>query len=205
MVSPFEYDGVLTDWKRDTVLRLIQGLSVLDVGCHRGDLVGFLREKEYYAYGYDTNLRDARQRHGPYFFDSLPVRRFDTVICWNTLEHVKRDKKFLDDILKLTRERLILCVPRQDEISQTGLTYRPYVDLTHENYYTEEKLVRMIPENYEVKSHKTTRIRPAMVYTTIGIPRIVCNLIDKILWASAQRSKIFYPDILLTIDETISR
>ncbi|MCL1946426.1 MAG: class I SAM-dependent methyltransferase [Chitinivibrionia bacterium] len=56
-----------------------------------------------------------------------PDKYFDIVLCTHTLEHIREPKKALLELIRVTKKRLIIAVPRQRE-------YRYTVDL-HVNFF----------------------------------------------------------------------
>jgi ubiquinone/menaquinone biosynthesis C-methylase UbiE len=54
-------------------------------------------------------------------------KSFDVVICTHALEHIRKPRKALLELIRVTRKRLIIVVPRQRE-------YRYTVDL-HVNFF----------------------------------------------------------------------
>jgi len=56
-----------------------------------------------------------------------PDKHFDIVLCTHTLEHIREPKKALLELIRVTKKRLIIAVPRQRE-------YRYTVDL-HVNFF----------------------------------------------------------------------
>jgi len=52
---------------------------------------------------------------------------FDVVLCTHALEHIRNPKKALSELIRITRKRLIIVVPRQRE-------YRYTVDF-HVNFF----------------------------------------------------------------------
>ncbi|MDR0527945.1 MAG: class I SAM-dependent methyltransferase [Spirochaetaceae bacterium] len=57
----------------------------------------------------------------------FPDHSFDTVLCTHALEHIRNPQKALAELIRVTRKRLIVVVPRQRE-------YRYTVDL-HVNFF----------------------------------------------------------------------
>jgi len=167
--EPFKFDGDLTEWKKSQILRFV-GRSVLDVGCNTGNLVRWLNSIGIYTEGIDRG-------------DQWPERQFESVVCWNTLEHIENDQEALEKMLRIATKNVILSIPKEDDISlpDSRLTYRPYVDPTHKHYYTRKRLAKMIG------AHKTlieliTPIRPALIYNKCGMPKWLCSLADALLW-----------------------
>ena len=68
-----------------------KGMSVLDIGCHKGELENLLPKGVFY-YGMDNLL--GHEIDGGF----IPIRKFDRVFCLETLEHLKYPIKTLKSI-----------------------------------------------------------------------------------------------------------
>jgi ubiquinone/menaquinone biosynthesis C-methylase UbiE len=94
----------------------IKGSSVLEVGAGRGYLATML------AHDYDVIASDisGEYRYPEVTFQQANVEglpfddsSFDTVICAHTLEHVQHLDRAIAELRRVTKERLIIVVPRQ--------------------------------------------------------------------------------------------
>lgn len=112
----------------------IRGNSVLDVGCGTGYLVNWLKEQRPHLQltGTDFIIEDGtRSRHPDIDFiegsiEALPFpdNNFDTVICTHVLEHILDFRQALAELRRVTRETLILVVPREREYR---FTFNPHL------------------------------------------------------------------------------
>lgn len=144
------------------------GQEILDAGCGGGAFVEFLGAKGLHVTGLDYHamfLDVARTRpdaKGTYVEGDItalpfPDKHFDCTYCFDVLEHVD-DMKALAELIRVTRQRVIIAVPAADDDKVGGgLTFHHYRDLTHLRTYTEESLralcgllgqrnVRIVPE-----------------------------------------------------------
>lgn len=171
--EPFKFDGDLTDWKKNQILRFV-GTTALDVGCNTGNTTRWLNSIGIKTLGID------REDQPLYQFES---GEFESVIGWNVLEHFEDDSFALHQMFRIASKNVILSVPKEDDISlpDSRLTYRPYVDPTHRHYYTRDRLAQMIG-GYTTLIEPTTPVRPALVYEKCGVPRWLCSLADSLLW-----------------------
>ncbi|UIE38657.1 class I SAM-dependent methyltransferase [Leptodesmis sichuanensis] len=128
----------------------VVGKRILDAGCGGGAYVEFLAQKGFEVTGidkYEEFLQVAREqgRLGTYVQGDIislpfPDKAFDCTYCFDVLEHVN-DELAIKELARVTSKRLIIAVPRKDEIMhQFGLTFYPYRDPTHLRYYTEDSL-----------------------------------------------------------------
>ncbi|OGM76655.1 hypothetical protein A2210_01630 [Candidatus Woesebacteria bacterium RIFOXYA1_FULL_40_18] len=100
-------------WLFEQIKRYLSG-DILEVGAGIGNFTS--RFKEYghvVAIDYDAGYENASYgdiEKGKYFFRN---RKFDTIVCMNVLEHIKDDRRALDNMRRLLRKkgRLVLLVP----------------------------------------------------------------------------------------------
>lgn len=136
--------------QRVSILReYVVGSKVLDAGCGGGGYVDFFAREGFEAYGvdkYDFFLAKAREREWRGTFvqadlnGKLPFddKTFDTTCCMDVLEHID-DRTAIRELARVTRKRLILAVPQEDQwFQRSGLVLYPYQDPTHLRYYTKE-------------------------------------------------------------------
>ena len=148
--------GDLTPERRHLLDTHVRGKSVLDAGCGVGGFVTYLSQRGYSATGLDKHdmfLAVARQKgfRGSFvrgdLASPLPFRdrTFDTTICLDVLEHVEDDVSAVRELVRVTRERLVIAVPQEDKwMPKYGLIFNPYRDPTHLRYYTPESLGELV-------------------------------------------------------------
>lgn len=143
--------------------KYIIGQDILDCGCGGGAYVEFLAAKGLSVTGidkYDVFLDIARKqaRLGTYSQGDITElgfedKSFDCTYCYDVLEHVD-DKLALKEMARVTRRRLILAVPKEDELmTKYGLTFFHYQDKTHLRNYTESSLRALVETIVHSKSH----------------------------------------------------
>ena len=210
------FDGVLSPLKAQIVSKYA-GDSVLDVGCNAGELAGYLASTGRKVVGIDISrnlITRAKSRYPSVKFlvasgENLPFddNQFDTCVCWNVLEHMQDDKRALQELWRVARKNVILCLPKKDELLPFGqITYRQYVDPTHKHYYSKDDVYKMIKELPGEKSFRLTeltRISPLLAYCNIGYPALPLRLIDKFLYyfSFSKRKNCFYSDILVVAEK----
>lgn len=199
-LSPTACDGFLSPYKAQVIERFA-GKTVLDVGCNTGQLVDFCIRTEKKAFGIEpdfTLLLNSFGQSNARLIQSnaealpFPTNAFDTVVLWNVLEHVEDEWKAINEALRVCRLNIIIVVPKEDDLSTTlsAITYRHYVDLSHQRYYTKTTLQTLFKTHGARMTYyeETSRVRPLMAYVEIGIPRIICSLLDRIFWLISSRS-----------------
>jgi len=128
----------LTDISLDRILEGVVGRSVLDVGSGRGFLVQKISEVcRISVVGIDmcipkhlSNTPQVTYMVGDIENLPFPDNSFDTVVCCHTLEHVQNLERAIAELRRVTRQRLIVVVPRQREYTYTfdlHLHFFPYL------------------------------------------------------------------------------
>jgi SAM-dependent methyltransferase len=117
----------------------IVGDNILDIASGRGFLVNYLAEKypNKFFTGIDIfipenskNLINTKFQTGNIENINYPDKHFDTVICAHTLEHVQNINKAISELKRITKQKLIIIVPRQREYKFTfdlHLHFFPYL------------------------------------------------------------------------------
>jgi len=135
--------------------KYLVGKKILDAGCGGGAYVSFLAGKGFDVVGVEREsafLAYARQNMPREKFvqadvERLPFRdrEFDATFCYDVLEHVSDDQLVLRELARVTRKRLILAVPKENDfLARFGLAFATYTDLTHVRYYTEATLKDLV-------------------------------------------------------------
>lgn len=144
-VRPVRLDAVLAEQPR----------SVLDVGCSAGGYVAALADQGVATVGVDRLTDDAWASIAAPFIradaTALPVRShsFDTVVAFETLEHVPDPLDALVEWRRVARCGLVVSVPDTTPLPwgpTAGLAHHHFVDRTHVNFFTEGTLVSLVEE-----------------------------------------------------------
>lgn len=144
--------GNLLPERVDLLRQYVVGTTVFDAGCGGGGFVDYLAGEGFRAVGADKHavfLNVARDRRFRGTFVQadlawpLPFadNSFDTTICLDVLEHVADDAETIAELARVTRRRLVIAVPQEDQwMWRYRLIFYPYRDPTHRRYYTPESL-----------------------------------------------------------------
>lgn len=118
------------------IIRHIEGLRVLEVGCGKGFLAAEMA-KQYEVTACDMQKSSDWEKTHPTipfiqgWIEALPFPddSFDTVVCTHTLEHVQDLSKAIEELRRVTKQRLIVVVPKQRPYKYTfdlHLQFFPY-------------------------------------------------------------------------------
>jgi len=133
-----------------------RGAVILDLGCGHGALLHFLREAGYQKIvGVDRSPEQVAAakrlgiegvREGDLFetLRNLPAQSHDVVICFDVIEHFRRDEllPFAEEVARVLRPggRWIVHVPNGESPFAGRMRYS---DLTHELAFTRESLAQL--------------------------------------------------------------
>lgn len=144
--------------------KYLLGTKILEAGCGGGGYVRYLTRQGFDVTGFDFSeelLKSALSLAPNKFVCGdichLPFRDkfFDSSFSIDVLEHVD-DLTALTELVRVTRRRLLLCIPKEDdtELGKYGLTFYHYQDTTHLRYYNEKKLASLIsainPKSFQI-------------------------------------------------------
>ena len=126
------------------------GESFLDVGCGNGSYVLKLADR-INAHGVDTDAYDSWLARRTQFqvadAAALPFQddSFDTVTCFEVIEHVPHPMRVLRELARVARQHVIVSVPNcavSEGLSRSRLTYFHYTDRSHVNFFTTATLIK---------------------------------------------------------------
>lgn len=98
-------------WYHYAADHLVEGKSVLDVGCGLGGGLDVLAKAAAAADGQDLDPRLARDdvTIGP--VEEIPDKSFDVVTCIDVIEHVEQDEAFVLQLGRIARETVFVTTP----------------------------------------------------------------------------------------------
>ncbi len=153
----------------------------LDVGCGNGAYVLALADA-YDAHGFDQVAFDSWSRAPERFrtgdLARLPYQAesFDTVVCFETLEHVAEPEAALRQMAAIARRNVILTVPNCDVtpgMRTSGLAWHHYTDETHLQFFTLDAI--------------------AAVCESAGLRVVERSLVNEVSFAPLLREAFFFP------------
>lgn len=131
------------------------GHSILDVGCGSGAYVLKLADK-YQIFGVDYQSFPTWDTM-PHLFSISDAAELagkddnstDTVLSFETLEHLQDPGKALREYYRVCRKNVILTVPNcnvTDGMLSSELIYKPWIDRTHVQFFTLESIATLVEE-----------------------------------------------------------
>lgn len=126
------------------------GASALDIGCGAGHYTFYLQQQGFQVTAID--IEPNTQMTAPVVqasLNALPFSAlFDTVICFDVLEHEPNEQQALAELRRITGKRLILSVPNADDshLIPYNLTFKHHVDKTHQREYFMDELQSKLEE-----------------------------------------------------------
>lgn len=128
------------------------GPQILDVGCGNGGYVRRL-QNDYDTVGLDiAPYREWASSTNRFVVGNaerlcFPDESFDTVTCFETLEHLPNPDMTLRECRRVARRNVILSVPNcdvSDALQRSNLTYYHWTDRTHINFFTAASLEKFV-------------------------------------------------------------
>jgi ubiquinone/menaquinone biosynthesis C-methylase UbiE len=141
--------------ERLDAIRQYAGDSVMDVGCANGVYVQAMREYGYAVWGLDLlRFADWNTLEGHILMADaihLPLvdNGVDTIISFETLEHVPNYSQALHEYHRVCRKNIIVSVPNcqtPEALSKSGFTYHHWIDRTHVNFFSLETFIQAVEE-----------------------------------------------------------
>jgi len=131
----------LTDATINAIIHHVKGYESVDIGCGNGFLVEKLALRtETCVTGVDIVLSSSLARSYPNInflearIEHLPFESniYDTVICTHVLEHIRNIQWAIEELRRITKQRLIVVVPKERPYRVTPnlhLHFFPYPEL----------------------------------------------------------------------------
>lgn len=156
----------------------LQG-STLDFGCGKGMLVKKMRQWGIEAYGIEmereaivNSLDEEGKQYITLFDSSFPLpfsdNEFENIVCIEVLEHVEDYEGLIDELLRVSRKRLILTVPNAAAIPMLHkheIVPWHVMESTHFNFFTYKSLYDLLNKKYS--KIELSKMHPTNINGTI--------------------------------------
>ncbi len=135
------------------------GRSILDLGCATGQYSLELARAGFQVKGADINpeyVAAARERGVDAYLSvnglcPFEDKSFDTVILFETLEHVAEPDPLLAEARRLARKNVLITVPNcegAEKLQKEGLLFEHFADLDHKNFFTPVSLEALLSKHF---------------------------------------------------------
>ena len=138
--------------------------SILDLGCATGNYSVALQKMGFDIKGADVNekyVQRARERGiDAVLIDGrvpFPDKSFDTVICFEVIEHVPDVDALLKEAKRLARKNVLITTPNSEhveELIRQGLLFEHFAELDHKNFFTVDSLKNVLAKYFSTVSVK---------------------------------------------------
>jgi SAM-dependent methyltransferase len=147
-----DYSARPVNQHRLAAIREFAGRSILDVGCGNGAYVSALANEyeitgvdcqEFAAWADDRDRFSISDAHKL----SVPDASVDTVLSFETLEHVRDPEAALKEYFRVCCKNVIITVPNcelSDGLKASGLIYSHWIDRSHVNFWTMGELALLV-------------------------------------------------------------
>lgn len=140
----------------------IDGKKIIDIGCGTGSLDFYLAQKGKKIVGIDvsqnaidTAILNAKKfnldKNIAFFVSNFPEQKikgkFDTILCFEVIEHIQNEKKTVEEIFKLLKKNgnAIFSVPSQNApLHKLGFAKNHDRAVGHLRRYTQESLTQLL-------------------------------------------------------------
>jgi ubiquinone/menaquinone biosynthesis C-methylase UbiE len=156
--KPETFWGIDTQPERlNAVLRYTApGSKILDLGSGRGAYTETLNLKNFPTIGVDTHsYAEWKTKPDEWFVQAsasslaFKNKEFDTTICFEVLEHCPEPEVVLNEITRVTSNKLILSVPNcnlNNALRKYDLALAHWTDPTHCNFFTKDTIQALLHE-----------------------------------------------------------
>ncbi|MGF1963643.1 MAG: class I SAM-dependent methyltransferase [Aulosira sp. DedVER01a] len=186
------------------------GTSILDVGCGSGAYVLELAGK-YQIFGVDYQSFPTWDKM-PHLFSISDATELawndntiDTILSFETLEHLQDPKKALKEYYRVCRKNIILTVPNcavTPAMLQSQLIYKTWIDRTHVQFFDIESIAE-VTESVGFRVIKQYHINKISLFPLISEAFNTSGLMGKIAWKilSKRQIKDYYITSLLVAEK----
>ncbi len=197
--------------------------NVIDIGCGEGYLLcrinNLMNNRKYMnkepqkeiLFGLDLtegrvkttrkNLDSALLLRGEILHLPFQDNAFDVVICSELLEHIEDYKKAIDELIRITKNKLIITVPNELRLVQVmcpKCKTKHYVD-GHITFFTQEKLKSLFNLRKDIKINNTYKFHTIYTYNrlTMKLPLFFRLFLEQMVLLCHKKISFLKPNFLL--------
>ncbi len=187
--------------------------NLIDVGCGEGYLLYALQKKwkDAQYFGFDLtqgritatqkNVPSALLLRGDVLHLPFPDNAFDIVVCSELLEHMEAYQHVVDELLRITRKRLVITVPNElplVKIMCPKCKTKHYYD-GHVNYFTAEKLRMIFDKRKDVNVVAVRKFHTIYTYNrvTLKFPKCLRLFFDQSIQRFQKKIPFLKPNYLM--------
>jgi 2-polyprenyl-3-methyl-5-hydroxy-6-metoxy-1,4-benzoquinol methylase len=176
--------------------RLVQGRTLLDVGCAAGFFLEAARARGWNVRGLEISEYASdyarHQLHLPIDTGSIEsppagLPKFDVITLWDTIEHLGRPDRALSNIYDLLSPQGVLVLSTGDYGSLlrriTGKKWRLFSDSTHKFFFDKDTLKKLMSQKgfrFLQVTRKGKWVSLPMILHQSGLP-LACNVRDLLI------------------------
>lgn len=195
---PISIPSIFDLYRFKVVKKYLYGTSILDIGTYRGDFLNIIKS-DYDIAGIDMNMDRVQLSNKNLGQDVVILgniqkglnfkdNSFDTITCMEVLEHLDEPEKALEELVRVSRKRVIITVPHNENLRYVlcihCAKYTPYSGHLHS--FNEMSIRDIIPVNtrinkVELISNKWLRYLPYFGTSVCKTPLSIATLIDMFL------------------------
>lgn len=185
--------------ERLKAVRKFAGHSILDVGCGSGAYVLKLAEK-YQISGVDYQ-RFPSWNEKPHLFSisdaeqlNLEDSSVDTILSFETLEHLSNPEQALREYYRVCRKNIILTVPNcqiTPGMEKSKMIYYHWIDSTHINFFNQTTIIELV-KNVGFQVHTNYYINQINLQPLLSEALAIPVFFDKILKKFLEKQKRSY-------------
>jgi SAM-dependent methyltransferase len=197
--------------ERLAAIQQYAGDEVLDVGCGNGAYVLHLADRLRIR-GVDYRMFDAWAARPELFSVSdaqrltLPDNAVDTILSFETLEHLPDPAKALAEYFRVCRQGLVLTVPNCDltpGMRGSGVIFNHWIDRTHINFWDVDSIADLVAQSgfrIKLKAHINQINLSPFFAEALGLRDRRARLFGKLLKSLQRRT---YPMTCLVVADKI--
>lgn len=184
--------------------------SMLDVGCGNGAYVHYIDAAfNRKVHGVDYKKFSSWNKNKSLFtvgnIQQLKFKddSFDTILCFEVLEHIENFHKAIEEIYRVTNKRAIFTVPNcqiSDAMKKSNLIYGHHSDKTHVNFWDMSSFCDLLKKHkFKIifKEHINFINYGYLIAESLYLPNFIGNFFAKLIKLLIIRNR--YPMSLLVV------